>query len=229
MPELLSASGRTCRTARGAPPATPVVIENDANCAVVAEHAFGAARGFDDVVMATLGRASAGILLGGSLVGGATLRREIGHMVVDRRAAVPCGSRGCWSATPPGRLGRLALEAALAGHLVEVVELAGGPRGGARRARDARRLEGTGRARRPRGARLVVALGLSNLARWSTPSCSSSVVAWPRRATSLCFRRGVRTPPWSRRRPRPPVGIVVAELGERAGRSALRCGTSALT
>ena len=224
-PNLLSASGADMSgLLEGLLPATPVVIENDANCAVVAEHAFGAARGFDDVVMATLGTGiGGGILLGGSLVGGGHgFAGEIGHMVVDPAGPpCPCGSRGCWERyASGGGLGRLALEAALAGHLVEVVELAGGDPEAVRGEHVTRAaLEGDP------GARAVleelgwwVALGLSNLAAVVDPElfvlggglaeAGDLLVLPTRRAYATLVEGGDR---------RPPVGIVVAELGERAG------------
>jgi len=53
---------------------------------------------------------------------------EIGHMVVDPTGPpCPCGKRGCWERFASGSgLARLAREAAQAGRLAEVVDLAGG-------------------------------------------------------------------------------------------------------
>ena len=111
-------------------PGRTVLIENDANFAVLAEHRLGAARGFDDVVMVTLGTGiGGGIVLHGRVqVGSAGFAGEIGHMVVDPAGPpCPCGRRGCWERFASGAgLGVLAREAALSGRLGEVVRLAGG-------------------------------------------------------------------------------------------------------
>ena len=111
-------------------PGRRVLVENDANFAVLAEHRLGAARAHDDVVMVTLGTGiGGGIVTDGRVqVGSAGFAGEIGHMVVDPAGpACPCGRRGCWERFASGAgLGVLAREAALAGRLGEVVRLAGG-------------------------------------------------------------------------------------------------------
>ena len=111
-------------------PGRTVLIENDANFAVLAEQRLGAARGYDDVVMVTLGTGiGGGIVMDGRVqVGSAGFAGEIGHMVVDPAGPpCPCGRRGCWERFASGAgLGVLAREAALAGRLGEVVRLAGG-------------------------------------------------------------------------------------------------------
>lgn len=62
----------------------PVAIENDANCAMLAEWRHGAAMGCDDAVMLTVGTGvGGGIVCGGGLVRGASGgAAELGHMVV---------------------------------------------------------------------------------------------------------------------------------------------------
>ncbi len=111
-------------------PGRTVLIENDANLAVLAEHRLGAARGYGHVVMVTLGTGiGGGIVVDGRVqVGSAGFAGEIGHMVVDPAGPpCPCGRRGCWERFASGAgLGVLAREAALAGRLGEVVRLAGG-------------------------------------------------------------------------------------------------------
>ena len=90
----------------------PVAIDNDATCATVAEWRVGAARGFDDVLMVTLGTG----IGGGAVVNGRVARGtngyagEFGHMVVQRGGPdCPCGRRGCWeSYASGGGLSRLA-------------------------------------------------------------------------------------------------------------------------
>ena len=111
-------------------PGRRLLIENDANFAVLAEHRLGAARGYDHVVMVTLGTGiGGGLMIDGRVqVGGRGFAGEIGHMVVDPAGPpCPCGRRGCWERFASGAgLGVLAREAALAGRLGEVVRLAGG-------------------------------------------------------------------------------------------------------
>jgi len=111
-------------------PGRRVLIENDANLAVLAEHRLGAARAYRHVVMVTLGTGiGGGIVIDGRVeVGSAGFAGEIGHMVVDPAGPpCPCGRRGCWERYASGAgLGLLAREAALAGRLDGVVRLAGG-------------------------------------------------------------------------------------------------------
>ena len=78
----------------------PVVVDNDGNCAVLAETRFGAAAGASDVVMLTLGTG-----IGGGLVLGGKLQRgwigaggELGHMVIDMNGPPcqgHCPNNGC--------------------------------------------------------------------------------------------------------------------------------------
>ena len=108
----------------------PVVVDNDATCATVGEWMHGAATGATDALMVTLGTGiGGGIVAGGRVVRGAWgFAGEVGHMVVDPGGPpCPCGKRGCWERFASGSgLGRLAREAAHAGHLDHVVVLAGG-------------------------------------------------------------------------------------------------------
>ena len=111
-------------------PGRAVLIENDANFAVLAEHRLGAARGHRHVLMVTLGTGiGGGIVMDGRVqVGAAGFAGEIGHVVVDPAGPpCPCGRRGCWERFASGAgMAVLAREAALAGKLDEVVRLAGG-------------------------------------------------------------------------------------------------------
>lgn len=81
-----------------ATPHLPVVIGNDADLALLAEHSRGAARGCDDVVY-LIGRVGVGA---GIIANGLPLRGhdghagEIGHIVVDASGpSCHCGNRGC--------------------------------------------------------------------------------------------------------------------------------------
>lgn len=95
-----------------------VVLDNDATCAGYAEFLIGAGRGFQDIVMVTLGTGiGGGFIFGGSLYRGAHgFAAEIGHMVLDPLGPVcGCGQRGCWerlaSGTTLGEWARQAAEA----------------------------------------------------------------------------------------------------------------------
>ncbi|HEY7009988.1 MAG TPA: ROK family transcriptional regulator [Jatrophihabitantaceae bacterium] len=79
-------------------PHVPVVVGNDADLAVFAEHSRGGGRGCDDLVF-LMGRTGVGA---GIIVNGAPLRGhdghagEIGHNVVDSSGPrCHCGKRGC--------------------------------------------------------------------------------------------------------------------------------------
>ncbi|MHB8379413.1 MAG: ROK family protein [Acidimicrobiales bacterium] len=107
-----------------------VFSENDANCAALAEHEWGAGRGIRDFVMVTLGTGiGGGVVADGQLVRGRSgYAGEIGHMVVQARgAACPCGGLGCWERyASGGGLHRMTREAALDGRLATLVERCGG-------------------------------------------------------------------------------------------------------
>ncbi len=85
--------------------AHPVVVGNDANAAVLAEHSFGGADG--DMMLIAMGHGvGAGLLLGGTpLYGSRFAAGEIGHVVVGTSGGLPCvcGKTGCletWLAVP---------------------------------------------------------------------------------------------------------------------------------
>jgi len=200
------------------------VVDNDATCAAVGEWAFGAAVGTVDAVMVTLGTGiGGGLIAGGRVVRGASgFGGEVGHMVVDPNGPpCPCGKRGCWERFASGSgLGRLAREAAHAGRLDDVVDLAGG---------DAESVRGehvTMAAKAGNAGALGVltelgwwlALGLSNLALALDPAVmvyggglvdTVTLVLDAVRASFDDLLEG--------RVYRPEVRIVPAQLGERAG------------
>ena len=95
----------------------PLYIENDANCAALAEYYVGAGRGSKRFVMVTLGTGiGGGIIHNGKIFHGSNgMAGEVGHMsIVFDGLSCPCGRRGCWeqyaSATALKRLTREALE-----------------------------------------------------------------------------------------------------------------------
>jgi predicted NBD/HSP70 family sugar kinase/biotin operon repressor len=76
----------------------PVLAENDANLAVMAERRAGAAQGAEHVIQVVLGEGvGAGIMMSGRLFRGAGgTAGEIGHIGLDPRGQVcRCGNRGC--------------------------------------------------------------------------------------------------------------------------------------
>lgn len=76
----------------------PVVVDNDANLGVLAEHTWGAAVGVDNVAYLKLSEGvGAGLILGGQLFRGpGGTAGEIGHTTVDEFGPVcRCGNRGC--------------------------------------------------------------------------------------------------------------------------------------
>lgn len=77
----------------------PVEVENDANCAALAEAKFGAARGLGRVVCITLGTGlGGGIIWDGKLLSGGTHggAAELGHMILHPNGArCACGRLGC--------------------------------------------------------------------------------------------------------------------------------------
>ena len=77
----------------------PLYVENDANCAALAEYYAGAGKGSKRFVTITLGTGvGAGILHNGQIYHGANgMAGEVGHMsIVYHGEPCPCGRRGCW-------------------------------------------------------------------------------------------------------------------------------------
>lgn len=96
----------------------PVSSDNDANCAAIAEHAAGAGRGHDDLVLLTVGTGVGGgvIVAGEPLRGAHGMAAELGHIVIhaDGRPCIgDCPNHGCLEAEASGTaLGRIAREIA---------------------------------------------------------------------------------------------------------------------
>ena len=85
----------------------PVAVDNDANCAALAEWRLGAARDASHVVLLTLGTGiGGGLVLGGALYRGAVgAGAELGHMPVDLDGPPcfgDCTGRGCLEALCSG-------------------------------------------------------------------------------------------------------------------------------
>jgi glucokinase len=130
-PNLQTANGSDLGSLLGISLASSKVFcENDANCAALAEHEWGAGRGIENFVMVTLGTGiGGGVIADGQLVRGRSgFAGEPGHMVVQAHG-VPClcGGHGCWERYASGSgLGRMTLEAARSGRLPTLVEKLGG-------------------------------------------------------------------------------------------------------
>ena len=106
----------------------PLYIENDANCAALAEFLVGAGRDSKRFVTITLGTGvGAGIVHNGKIYHGANgMAGEVGHMVIQRGGLpCPCGRHGCWeqyaSATALKRMSAAALAAHPHSILAQVV------------------------------------------------------------------------------------------------------------
>jgi len=82
----------------------PLVVDNDANCALLAEARAGAAKGATDALLLTLGTGiGGGILAGGELYRGSGSAGELGHTVVELQGdPCTCGSRGCLETVASG-------------------------------------------------------------------------------------------------------------------------------
>ncbi len=79
----------------------PVLVANDADCALAAEASAGAARGIPDALMLTLGTGVGGaLLLGGRLYRGADgMGMELGHLpLIAGGRPCTCGADGCLEA-----------------------------------------------------------------------------------------------------------------------------------
>jgi glucokinase len=81
-----------------------VMLDNDANCALLAEARAGAAEGAADALLLTLGTGIGGaILSGGQIHRGTGGAGELGHVTVDSRGPLcSCGNRGCVEAYASG-------------------------------------------------------------------------------------------------------------------------------
>jgi glucokinase len=82
----------------GLPIEVPVFADNDARVALAGEMVWGAARGYENVIMLTLGAGVGGaVTANGQLLRGHTgVAGYLGHLTVDPDGALcSCGNRGC--------------------------------------------------------------------------------------------------------------------------------------
>lgn len=107
----------------------PVVLDNDATAATHAEASFGAARGFGQSVVITVGTGiGGGFVVDGRVVRGRNgMAGEFGHMrVVPDGVACPCGGRGCWERYASGNALQRAAREAMAGRPSILADMCGG-------------------------------------------------------------------------------------------------------
>lgn len=79
----------------------PVHLDNDANCAALAEVRAGAAKGYRNAVLITIGTGiGTGIVLNGKIYSGRKgSGTELGHVTLNMDGVLcGCGRRGCWDA-----------------------------------------------------------------------------------------------------------------------------------
>ncbi|MDO4491427.1 MAG: ROK family protein [Lachnospiraceae bacterium] len=79
----------------------PIRIANDADCAALGETVAGAGRGYQDVIMLTLGTGvGGGVVIDGDIYEGRGVSgSELGHMVIiENGEQCTCGRRGCLEA-----------------------------------------------------------------------------------------------------------------------------------
>lgn len=79
----------------------PVYLENDANCAAIAESVAGAAKGVNDAVVITIGTGiGGGVIINKRLFTGSNgMGAELGHAVININGEMcTCGRKGCWEA-----------------------------------------------------------------------------------------------------------------------------------
>jgi glucokinase len=109
---------------------TPVILENDANAAALAEWQFGAGRGTRNLVYLTMSTGvGSGLILEGALYPGSRWKAgEIGHAPIrpgGRRCN--CGLRGCLEAYTGGAaIAQRIREDIAAGQQTAILDLAGG-------------------------------------------------------------------------------------------------------
>ena len=107
----------------------PLYIENDANCAALAEYYAGAGRGTKRFITITLGTGiGGGVIHNGKISHGSNgMAGEVGHMVIEKNGEpCPCGRKGCWeryaSAIALKRLTQQAIEEYPNSILAQVVQ-----------------------------------------------------------------------------------------------------------
>ncbi|MBE0481223.1 MAG: ROK family protein [Dehalococcoidia bacterium] len=132
-PHMLKWYNTNFKEAFAREPGFPVWVGNDANLAVLGEHAFGAGKGIKDLVYLTVSTGiGAGVLIDGRLLlGSVGFAAELGHTTIDVNGPpCPCGSRGCLDIMASGTgIARMARERLRAGESSVLSDLSGGDPG----------------------------------------------------------------------------------------------------
>lgn len=107
----------------------PVMLDNDANAAALAEYLFGAGKGLKHFVYITVSTGiGGGVIIDGKLYRGANSNAaEVGHMTMDYKGPkCNCGNIGCFEAFASGTaIARFANEAVQRGRNTLIKEIAG--------------------------------------------------------------------------------------------------------
>lgn len=201
--------------------ALPVVVDNDANMAALAEARTGAGRDRDPLLMLTFGTGiGGGMVIDGEVFRGRSFAGEFGHMtMVQDGPPCSCGGRGCWEtlasgaalddaarriarADPAGRVARIAAGETPTGvHLTEAARAGDAAASGA--------LETAGRWLGLGVVNLVVALDPTVVVVGGAMADAGEVLLGPARSQVAGALPGARY--------RPQVPIVAAAHGVLAG------------
>ena len=108
----------------------PVFVDNDANVAALAEHRYGAGRGYDNLIYAALATGiGGGLILNGQLFRGMHgMAGEIGHMFISDSTGYPCGCGviGCVHSISSGfYMARYAMDRIKEGEESRILDYAG--------------------------------------------------------------------------------------------------------
>ena len=108
----------------------PVYVDNDGNVAALAEHRYGAGRGYDDMIYATLATGiGGGLILNGKLYRGMHgMAGEIGHTLISDSVGYPCscGVTGCVHSISSGfYMARYAMDRIKEGEESRILDYAG--------------------------------------------------------------------------------------------------------
>ena len=102
----------------------PVYVDNDVNCAALAELSDGVAASANNSLLVTLGTGIGGALIVNGRIhrGAFGMAGEPGHMIVNPRGLIcACGKQGCWEAyASAAGLKNLAIDRAKNGRLQEI-------------------------------------------------------------------------------------------------------------
>ena len=77
----------------------PLSLDNDANCAALAQIKWGNTNNYKNIVLVTLGTGiGGGVILDGKIYRGISYAGEVGHITVGgiHGRACGCGNKGCW-------------------------------------------------------------------------------------------------------------------------------------